>query len=98
MFKKRILTGLIAGALLSTTSWAGTAFISNERDNTISVIDTKSWEVVNTFDVGMRPRGILLNSDYSRLYVCAGDSDRVEVYDAKTFEFITDLPSGDDPE
>lgn len=98
MFKKRLLTGLIAGALFSTPLFAGTAFISNERDNTISVIDTKSWEVVKTFDVGMRPRGILLNSDYSKLYVCASDSDRVEIYDAKTFEFITDLPSGDDPE
>ena len=74
------------------------AFVSNEKDNTISVIDTKKLKVIHTMKVGQRPRGIMLAKDDTWLLVCASDDNRVEVYDAKTYEFIKTLPSGPDPE
>ena len=37
---------------------AFTAYVSNERSNTVSVVDTSKWEVIKTIKVGQRPRGI----------------------------------------
>ncbi|MFX7705201.1 beta-propeller fold lactonase family protein, partial [Acinetobacter baumannii] len=53
-------------------------FVSNERDNTVSVIDSDSLEVVRTFPVGRRPRGLTFSKDGRSLYVCASDSDAVQ--------------------
>ena len=74
------------------------AYVSNEKDNTVSVIDTETWEVVNTIEVGERPRGITLSKDHSRLYICASDDDTVQVMDVATEEILHNLPSGEDPE
>lgn len=45
------------------------AYVSNEDDHTVSVIDTSAGTVVATIAVGKRPRGLKLNHDASRLYV-----------------------------
>lgn len=67
---------LTAGAL--SPAAAQTVFVSNEKDDTVSVIDAKALAVVNTFDVGKRPRGITLNKDFSKLYICASDDNRID--------------------
>ena len=72
-------------------------YVSSEKDNTISVIDTKSLSVVRTFPVGKRPRGIAFSKAFTHLYVCASDSNAVQVYDAHGAH-LHDLPSGEDPE
>ena len=36
------------------------AYVSNEKGNTVSVIDTTTWKLVDTIKVGQRPRGIAL--------------------------------------
>jgi len=74
------------------------AYVSNEKDNTISVIDTETKSVVRTFAVGQRPRGITFSRDFKYFFVCASDSDAVQVFDATTDKHLYDLPSGDDPE
>ena len=88
----------VALLMLARTADAHEVFVSNEKDNTVSVIDTKSLEVVRTLKVGKRPRGIAFTRDHSHLLVCASDSDAVQVYDAADHTFIRDLPSGRDPE
>ncbi len=45
------------------------AFVSNERDGTITVIDTKTDRVVSTIQVGGRLRGIRLGSDKKTIWV-----------------------------
>ena len=77
---------------------AYTVFVSNEKENTVSVIDSTKLEVVHTIKVGNRPRGIMLANDNNWLLVCASDDNHVEVYDANTYEFVKNLPSGPDPE
>ncbi|MEO1543261.1 MAG: YVTN family beta-propeller repeat protein [Pseudomonadota bacterium] len=77
---------------------ADTVYVSNEKDNTISVIDADTKKVIKTVKVGQRPRGIMLAKDGAWLLVCASDDNRVEVYDSKTLELIKTLPSGPDPE
>jgi len=73
-------------------------WVSNEKSDTISVIDIDKLEVVREYDVGERPRGIVFSNDYKHLYICASDSDAVQVMDVETGEILHDLPSGEDPE
>jgi YVTN family beta-propeller protein len=50
---------------------AMTIYVSNEKGNSITVIDGDSMEVAATVDVGNRPRGIALSKDHRFLYICA---------------------------
>ncbi len=38
-------------------------YVSNEKDNTVSVVDSTTMEVVKTINVGQRPRGITISHD-----------------------------------
>lgn len=92
---------LLATALLmlaTTPAFAGEIWISNEKDDTLSVIDVDTLEVVRTIEVGERPRGITFSRDFKRLYICASDSDTVQVMDPETGKILHELPSGEDPE
>ena len=62
------------------------------------MIDTDSWKVTKTVDVGRRPRGIIMNPDGKELYICASDDDIIQVFDPKTMQQLRTLPSGPDPE
>src|SRR5947209_7886846 len=77
---------------------ADTIYVSNEKDNTVTVVDGKTLEPVKTIPVGQRPRGILLSKDQKSLYVCASDSDHIEVLDLDNDKIARTLPSGPDPE
>ncbi len=83
---------------LTTRAQSHEVYVSNEKDNTISVIDTKKLEVVRTFPVGERPRGITFARDFKKFFVCASDSDAVQVFAAIGNKHLYDLPSGSDPE
>ncbi len=50
-------------ALFVSGAAAETAYVSNEQDNTISVIDGATLKVTQTIRVGKRPRGIGLSAD-----------------------------------
>ena len=89
------VAALLAGSLPAR---AYEVFVTNERDNTVSVIDSKTFAVTRTFKVGQRPRGVVFSKDGKILYVCASDSDAVEEIDPDTGKLLHDLPSGEDPE
>jgi PQQ-dependent catabolism-associated beta-propeller protein len=86
------------GITWSVGAKAITVYVSNEKDNSISVIDGDTYEVLETVPVGQRPRGIILSKDNSKLFVCTSDDDHIEVLDLSTFEVVGTLPSGPDPE
>jgi len=71
--KLALITSLL---VISNNVSAHWVYISNEKDNTISVIDTESDEVIKTIEVGERPRGVTLSKDFKYLYICASDSAR----------------------
>jgi YVTN family beta-propeller protein len=52
-------------------SVAGMLFISNERDNTVTVIDAATLKVTKTIPVGRRPRGLVISPDFREVLVCA---------------------------
>jgi PQQ-dependent catabolism-associated beta-propeller protein len=72
-------TGLIAGvlifaSLLNFASCGGGAkgpfaYVTNERDGTITVIDTNTDAVYSTIKIGGRLRGIRLSEDRKRIWV-----------------------------
>src|SRR6185437_12739335 len=78
--------------------WAYTAYVSNEKGNTVSVIDTDKWAVTNTIKVGQRPRGIEFTRDGKFVMVAVGDDDTIQMIDAATQQVVDSLPSGPDPE
>lgn len=88
----------LAGLTVSGSAEAYTIYVSNEKDNTISVLDSEKLEVVATWKVGRRPRGITLSHDGKWLYVCASDDNRVDVVDTETGKVVRNLRSGPDPE
>lgn len=71
----RTLALLLASTLISVflTSQqvhaASRAYVSNEDGETVTVLDTRTDEVIATVPVGKRPRGLKLSHDGSRLYV-----------------------------
>jgi len=61
---------LVALAVSCTHKPSGPlAFVTNERDGTITVIDTKTDTVYSTIKVGGRLRGIRLSPDKQRIWV-----------------------------
>ena len=60
---RNCLLGVGVFVLIGGQASAFTAYVSNEKSNTISVIDTDKFTVVNTIKVGQRPRGIELTKD-----------------------------------
>ena len=74
------------------------AFVSNEKGNSISVVDTDKMETVATIPTGQRPRGIAVSKDGKSVFVALGDDDTIQIFDTKTYQNIGELPSGPDPE
>ncbi len=77
---------------------ARTIFVSNEKGNSISIVDGDSLELIKEVPVGQRPRGIELGKDGRFLYICASDDDLIQVMDTETYQIVDNLPSGPDPE
>ena len=89
---------LIAGLAAILPAHADTAYVSNEKSNTISVIDTDKLQVVKTIKVGQRPRGVLVTKDKKHILVCIGGDDAIQMIDTNTDKVVGALPSGADPE
>ena len=73
---------------------AADAFVSNEKGNTVSVIDTGARSVLTTIPVGKRPWGMALTHDGKKLYVANGRSNSVSVIDTVTLAVIKEVPVG----
>ena len=74
------------------------AYVSNEKSNTVSVIDTDKWAVTETIKVGQRPRGI---EYHPRRQIRDGRRRRRRHHpdDRHQPQQVVDtLPSGPDPE
>ena len=48
-----------------------TIFVSNEKDNTVTVLDSETLKIVKTIKTARRPRGIIAEPDYKELFVAA---------------------------
>jgi YVTN family beta-propeller protein len=50
------------------------AFVTNEREGSVTVIDTVNDEAVRTLTIGARPRGIRASADRKTVYVALSPS------------------------
>src|SRR6266850_1406623 len=96
--RRCLLAGMAAWLAAATPAAAFIAYVSNEKSNTVSVIDTDNWAVTKTIKVGQRPRGIDFTRDGKFVLVAVGDDDTIQVIDAATQQVVDTLPSGPDPE
>ncbi len=76
----------------------GRAFVTNERSNSLSVLDTDTLELIQTLPIGKRPRGIGLAPDGSELYIALSEENRIVVLDPDTLQVLRSFPAGSDPE
>src|SRR4030081_732695 len=98
MWRHCLVSGIAVWLVSTLPSGAFMAYVSNEKGNTVSVIDTDKWAVTKTIKVGQRPRGIESTRDGKFVLVAVGDDDTVQVIDAATQQVVDSLPSGPDPE
>lgn len=93
-----LLAGTALATVLASPLAAREIYVSNEKGNSITIIDGDSLEPIEEISVGTRPRGIALSPDGKYLYICASDDNTIEVMDTETRKIIHKLPSGPDPE
>ena len=90
-----IAAGLAFGAQAKDT---GYIFVSSEKDNAISVLDGKSYELVKKIGTAARPRHLQFNPDRTLIYVAAGDGSAIDVIDVGKLELVDRIGEIDDPE
>jgi len=98
MWHRRLLSGMAVWLAATAPAGAFIAYVSNEKSNTVSVIDTEKWAVTKTIKVGQRPRGIEFTRDGKLVMVAVGDDDTIQIIDTATQQVVDTLPSGPDPE
>ncbi len=76
----------------------GTAWVSSEKDNTITLIDTASLAVIGTVPTCKRPRHMQIAPDGKRLFVACADSNAADIIDLASRKSIGRISLGEDPE
>ena len=84
---------LLAAAL---PAQAREIFVTDEKGNSVTVVDGGTLKVTATVPVGNRPRGIVISPDGKFLYVCAPTTTRSGSWTRRP-PVVGDLPSGPDP-
>ena len=91
-----VVTVLLSQSLQATST--NRIFVTNERSNSVSVINGDSLEVEASIDIGERPRGIGLSPDRSELYVAVSEENLIAVVDPASLKILRKFKSGSDPE
>ena len=99
---KNVLAGASALAIMATgAAYAkdtGYLFISSEKDNVVSVLNGKTYEVVKQIGTAERPRHLQFNPDKTLIYVACGDGDAIDVIDVATLKLVDRIDAISDPE
>ncbi len=83
----RLISFLLAGAatiISFPSAWAkqtGAVFISSEKDNAITVLDSKSLQQIALIKTCKRPRDMHITADRERLIVLCGDDGKADIID-----------------
>src|SRR5262249_19159688 len=74
------------------------AYVANQNDNNVTVIDTQANAVVGTpIPVGNTPLGVGVDPTIHRAYVANKNDNNVTVIDTTTNPFVTTIPVGTFP-
>lgn len=87
-----------AALLAAQAATAQVAYVSSEKDHTLTVLDLKTQAVVGTVPTCKRPRHMVLTPDGKQLMVACGDSGQADVIDLATRKSVRRIDLGEDPE
>src|SRR5262249_41556200 len=86
--RRCVIIGICVPFMLAGEAKAYKAYVSNEKSNTISIIDTSERKVVGTIKVGQRPRGIAITKDQKYVLVAVGDDDTIQMIDTASNKVV----------
>jgi YVTN family beta-propeller protein len=94
-----LLLALIFGLMVPVASAAAAvkAYVSNFKDNTVSVIDTATGKVVATVAVAPGPHGMAITRDGRALYVSGDGSSSVDIIDTSRDKVVKTIEVGKTP-
>ncbi|MDN5939898.1 MAG: beta-propeller fold lactonase family protein, partial [Salinisphaera sp.] len=92
------ISGILALLLAMPPGYADYLFVSNERSNTVTVLDPDTLKIVETIPTGGRPRGMVVSPNDELVYVAAGVAGQIDVIDVDKLKVVRSLDSGPDPE
>jgi DNA-binding beta-propeller fold protein YncE len=84
-------------ALPAAAAGTGMVFVTNERGNTITVLNP-AHEIVETIETCARPRGIHFSADRSRFFVGCADDDQIAIYDVASRALVGRITGVEEPE
>jgi PQQ-dependent catabolism-associated beta-propeller protein len=97
--KKLALVSLLSTITMTVNAApTGRIFITNEKGDSVSVINGTSLEVEATIEIGERPRGIGLSPDGHELYVAVSEENKIKVVDPTSLKILREFEAGSDPE
>lgn len=97
-FIRNVMLALFLVILGASAALAQTkAYVTNNADNTVSVIDTTSNAVIATLPVGSGPRGIAVTPNNAFAYVANEFDEIVSVIDTATNTVTATIPVGPAP-
>jgi YVTN family beta-propeller protein len=73
------------------------AYVTNEVDSTVSVINTGNNTVVSTIPVGQGPIGVAFTPDGTLAYVTNANDNTVSVIDTASNKVVATIPVGNSP-
>ena len=75
----------------------GTAYVSSEKDNALTLIDLRTLTVKGTLPTCKRARHVQLTADRKLMVACT-DSNQADLIDPATGKSVRRIPLGDEPE
>lgn len=88
-----LIQWLLVLPLLPAVTWAAPfAYITNESNHTVSVIDTETNALLATVNVALGPEGVAVNPTGTRVYVANLGPDTVSVIDTTTNVEVANVP------
>lgn len=96
-FAPRVLTTIGLALAAGVCAAQGTAYVSSEKDDALTLIDTKTLAVKGTIPTCKRGRHIQRLPD-GKLMVACTDSNAADVIDPATGKSVRRVPLGDEPE
>jgi len=98
MWRRYLLSAIPVWLAAATPAPAFIAYVSNEKSNTVSVIDTTTKiVVVPSIPVGASPTGVAVTPDGSHVYVTNFGAATVSVIDTTTNTVVATIPVGVNP-
>jgi YVTN family beta-propeller protein len=82
---------------IAVNPYTNRLYVTNEFSNTVSVIDTRTDQVVDTIAVGILPYGIAIDTISNRIFVSNIESDTVSVIDGPTNKVVSQVTNLSNP-